>query len=65
MIFAFVEGGSLEIKRDLSEVRRDFEAVDVENLVVDGARFSASSSHWSQGSSSSEQLRTPGGIPSK
>jgi hypothetical protein len=35
MIFAFVEDGSLEIKRDLSEVRRDFEAVDVENLVVE------------------------------
>jgi hypothetical protein len=35
MIFAFLEDGSLEIKRDLSEVRRDFEAVDVENLVVE------------------------------
>jgi hypothetical protein len=35
MIFAFVEDGSLEIKRDLAEVRRDFEAVDVENLVVE------------------------------
>ena len=35
MIFAFVEDGSLEIKRDLFEVRRDFEAVDVENLVVE------------------------------
>jgi hypothetical protein len=35
MIFAFIEDGSLEIKRDLSEVRRDFEAVDVENLVVE------------------------------
>jgi hypothetical protein len=35
MIFAFVEDGSLEIKRDLSEVRRDFDAVDVENLVVE------------------------------
>jgi hypothetical protein len=35
MIFAFVEDGSLEIKRDLSEVRRDFEAVDVEDLVVE------------------------------
>ena len=34
MIFAFVEDGSLQIKRDLREVRRDFEAVDVENLVV-------------------------------
>jgi hypothetical protein len=34
MIFAFVEDGSLHIKRDLNEVRRDFEAVDVENLVV-------------------------------
>ena len=35
MIFAFLENGFLEIKRDLSEVRRDFEAVDVENLVVE------------------------------
>jgi hypothetical protein len=35
MIFAFVEDGTLEIKRDLSEVRRDFEAIDVENLVVE------------------------------
>jgi len=35
VIFAFVEDGSLEIKRDLSEVRRDFEAIDVENLVVE------------------------------
>jgi hypothetical protein len=35
MIFAFVEDGSLEIKRDLFEVRRDFEAIDVENLVVE------------------------------
>lgn len=35
MIFAFVEDGSLEIKRDLSEIRRDFEPVDVENLVVE------------------------------
>ena len=30
MIFAFVEDGSLQIKRDLHEVRRDFETVDVE-----------------------------------
>ena len=35
MIFAFIEDGSLAIKRDLSEVRRDFEAIDVENLVVE------------------------------
>jgi hypothetical protein len=34
VIFAFVEDGSVEIKRDLAEVRRDFEAIDVENFVV-------------------------------
>jgi hypothetical protein len=35
MIFAFLEDGTLEIKRDLAEVRRDFEPIDVEDLVVE------------------------------
>lgn len=34
VVFAFVEDGSLEVKRDLFEVRRDPEAGGVENLVV-------------------------------
>ena len=34
MIFAFIEGGTLEIVADLDEARRNYEGVDVENEEV-------------------------------
>ena len=35
MIFAFVEDGTLQVKADLAEVRRDWEGIDVESRAVE------------------------------